>query len=222
MENTTEIYEQIMTELSADNQDIRSRYLKHFGNEISEFAKAMSHAFFVWRELDGGVKGDEKKAHVSALVYSAITLHIISMKLLLWGYLVPAGNLQRQVIETIALALLCSGRDLGILQQYMEDTYRTNQALTDVIGQAEKLGLNEDTLRNLRQTRDFYHKFSHPSLRTLATHIEFSGSGYNLCFGPSFDEGKLDAYRKEVSIRVNLAKVFGDFVSGVIANVADW
>jgi hypothetical protein len=53
---------------------------------------------------------------------------------------------------------------------------------------------------------------------TLANLISFSERGTYV--GASFDKDKSDAYKKEVSGRVNLAKVFENFIESVKANVA--
>ena len=220
MDDPAKVRDTIKHELTADDSDVRAEYLKYFSADVSSFTDAMARAFLNWRALDDEVKGDEKRAHVSALVYSAVTLQILSMKLFLSGYLIPAGNLQRQVLETIALALLCSGKQTGILERYMANQYSTNNAVTHVRRHAETLGLNEEALKILEQSRDFYHKYSHPTLMTIATHMSFSEKG--LYVGASFDEGKLEQYKKEVDGRVNLSEVFSNFVDGVTANVSGW
>ena len=40
--------------------------------------------------------------------------------------------------------------------------------------------------------------------------------------GSAFDEGKIEAFEKEVSGRVGRAMVFPNFVDAVIANVEKW
>ncbi len=51
--------------------------------------------------------------------------------------------------------------------------------------------------------------------------MSFSQKG-GLYVGASFDEGKLEAYKKEMSGRVSLAKAFSNFVDGFSSNVAKW
>jgi len=43
--------------------------------------------------LDSWIEGNADKAVVSALVHAAITLHIVSCKLMLSGHIVAAGNI---------------------------------------------------------------------------------------------------------------------------------
>lgn len=221
METADQARVTILKELSSDDSEVRADYLKHFEADTKNFAASMAQAFMKWREFDTPIKDDEKRAHVSALVYVAITLHVLSMKLFLSGHIIAAGNLFRQVLESIALALLCSGKDLDVLKRFMENKYSSNDAVRDVLRHGEKLSLKADALDVLKQSQEFYHKYSHVTKMTIAAGMSFSQKG-GLYVGASFDDGKLEAYKKEVSGRVSLAGVFPNFVDGVIANVSKW
>jgi hypothetical protein len=61
----------------------------------------------------------------------------------------------------------------------------------------------------------FYHKFSHSTLLALAHNISFNNSG-TIYVGPSFDEEKLFAYRKEVSRRLNIARTISNVIEGIL------
>jgi hypothetical protein len=135
MESHEQAQATIYKELTSDDAEVRSEFLSLFGPEINAFSDAMAHTVLEWRKLDNTVMTDERRAHVSALVYAAFTLHIISFKLFLSGHIVAAGNQFRQVIETIALALLCSSKDLDVLARFMTDKYSTSDAVTHVIRQ---------------------------------------------------------------------------------------
>ena len=213
--------ESLLTELISDDAEVRAKYLSHFEANANEFVDALSHAFMKWRSLDAELQGNEKRAYISALVHTAISLHFLSLKLFLSGHAVAAGNLMRQVVETISLGILCSGKDLGILERVMEDKYSTSDAVRDLLRHSQNLGLSGEGVQALRKTQKFYHQYSHPTLLTMSTFSSFSERG-GLYVGAAFDDGKIDAYRKEVSARVSLAKVFPNFVDGVIANVAKW
>jgi hypothetical protein len=103
METLQEARDTIFNELTSEDAEVRSDYLKHFEGGAKAFAEYMADSFVKWRAFDSHIK-DDGRAHVSALVYIAITLHVLSMKLLLSGQTIAAGNLFRQVIESIALA----------------------------------------------------------------------------------------------------------------------
>ncbi len=213
--------ESLLTELVSDDAEVRAKYLSHFEANSIEFVDALSHAFIKWRSLDAELQGNEKRAYISALVYIAISLHFVSFKLFLSGHAIAAGNLFRQVVETISLGILCSGKDLGFLERVMEEKYSTSDAVRDLLRHSQKLGLSREGVQALKKTQEFYHQYSHPTTLTMATFSSFTERG-GLYLGAAFDDGKIDAYRKEVSARVSLAKVFPNFVDGVIANVAKW
>ncbi len=219
METFEEARDTILAQLTSDDPEVRAEYLEHFQADAEKFSEDMAQAFMKWRSLDADLQDDEKQAYISAQVYLAITLHIISMKLFLSGHIVAAGTLFRQVVESIALALVCSGKDLPILARFMKGEYSTNRAVHDVWRHRKKLGLN-DGVKSLRTTQEFYDKYSHPTPRTIATLMSFSEGG--LYVGAAFDERKVDAYKKEVNGRVGLARIFPNFVDGIIANVAKW
>lgn len=220
METLTEARDKILVELTSDDSDIRTKFLERFEAQATEFSEAMAGADLAWRELDSKAAENEDLAYVSALVFTAITLHIQSMKLFLSGQPVAAGNSFRQVVESIALALLCSGKDLNVLQRFKDDKYSTSDAVRDMLRHSDKLNLLEDGIKALGNAQDFYHKYSHPTKMTIASVMSFSEEG--LYVGSSFDQGKLEAYAKEINGRLGLAKVFVSFVEAVKANVAKW
>jgi len=220
MENLEEAQEKILKELTEEDIEVRGEFLKLFKAEVIKFSEAMAEAFLNWRTLDVGAEKNDKHAYISALVYTSIHLHILSMKLYISGYSVAAGNLFRQVVETIALALLCSGKDLNIIEKFINKKYSTRKSVQDLIPHADKLGLNKDSVKDLKNAVSFYHKFSHINLLTIASGMSFSKQ--SLFVGSSFDQGKIESYKKEVNGRINLALVFSNFIDGVKENFEKW
>ena len=102
----------------------------------------------------------------------------------------------------------------------MTGRYSTNNAVRDVLRNATNLGVNDQALKDLAKAKDFYHKYSHPSHLTIASGMAFSNRGTYV--GAAFDEGKLQAYSKEIQFRLALAKVFSSFIDCVKANIAKW
>ena len=200
METFDEARQTILKELTSDDAEVRAEYLQHFGQQVEKFGDAMARAFVNWRSLDAQVKGNDKVAYVSAMAFTAFTLHVLSMKLFVSGHSVAAGNLFRQVVESIALALLSSGKDLNVLERFMESKYSTNDAVPAAVRQADRLGLNKQAVATLREAQSFYNNYSHPSHLTMAAGVSFSQKGAYV--GAAFDEGKLSSYVKEINLRV--------------------
>ncbi len=157
---------------------------------------------------------------ITGLVQAATTLHIASMKLFLSGNIIAAGNLFRQVLEAMSLALLCSGRDLGVLEQFMQGRYSGAKAVAHVLREHKKLRLNAEALKALKQSQLICNSSSHVTHFTLLNQISVSGE--ETYVGACFDPGKVDAYRQEVDARLGLASVFRSFIEGVRANVETW
>ena len=220
METIEEAQSAISKELAGDDAEVRREFEARFGNEIRGFAGVMAVAFVNWRSLDSEVKDNERLAYVSAWVYTALNVHVNSMKLLIAGHQVAAGNLFRQVVETMALAIVSSSKDLNVLDRFIKGQYSTNDAIHDAKRHATKLGINKDAIDSLGEVQKFYHQYSHPSIFTISAAMSFAEKG--LYVGAAFDEGKMEAYTKEVNSRLSCAEMFSNFIDGVKMNVAGW
>jgi len=212
--------EKILTEITSDDTEARREYLARFADDVKSFSGFMAEAFMRWRSIDDNIGKSEELAYVSGLVYTPITLQIQSMKLFLSGHTVAAGNMFRQVLESIALSLLCSTKRLHFLRRFIDDQYSSNNAVRDVLRNAAKLGVLKDSLEVLKNAHAFYSKYSHPTKLTIASIIPLSGKGVYV--GSSFDKDKLYAYKKEIKGRLGLAEVFPNFITAVKLNVAKW
>ena len=210
----------IFAEITIDDPEVRAEYLTHFKSQAKEFSEVMAQVMLTCLKEHGNAQGNEKRVQVFALVYMAIYLHIGSMKLLLSGNMVASGNLFRQTLETVALALLCAGKDLNFLDRFNKDQYSTNFAIRDLLKNVGRLKLKADGVKALQDGQKFYHKYSHVTKLTIGAAESFTGEG--IYVGASFDKGKLESYAKEVAVRLNLARVLNSFVAAVKANVAKW
>jgi hypothetical protein len=220
MENFQEAKDKIFKELTEEDIETKKQFLSHFKEDVIKFSEAMAEAFLNWRTLDEGSEKNDKHAYISALVYTSIHLHILSMRLFISGHSVAAGNLFRQVVETIALAFLCSGKELKFIDKFIDNKYSPQKSIKDLFKYAGKLGLKKDSIKDLKKAIDFYNKFSHISLLTIASGTSFTKQ--SLFVGSSFDRGKIEAYKKEINGRLSLAKVFTNFIDGVKLNFAQW
>ncbi|MGH8563608.1 MAG: hypothetical protein ACREXW_05775 [Gammaproteobacteria bacterium] len=210
----------IYSEITATAEEVTASFMARYAGEAEQFAELMAQATLAWQDLGSDFERHENIVFVANIVYCAITLHVQSMKLFLSGHIVAAGNLSRQVTEAIATALLSSGKTLKVLDRFIDDRYSTKNAVRDVLRHWETLGLRKVALTALAEAEDFYHLYSHLSKMTVASATCFSQQA--LYVGASFDEGKIDAYDREVQSRLGLAKVFPNFVAAVAANVAKW
>jgi len=212
----------IRNEVIGDDAETRNKFLECFPDQVEEFISLMTAAFENWKDFDGRINGDEKKAHISAIIYGAINNMIVSMKLFLLGYFTAAGNVQRHVLEALPLACLCASKDLNVLDRYIDGKYSTSKAIRDIIRHHERLGIKKDALLIFQKSSELYDKYSHPTLLSTTAHVSLVKKGKELFLGASFDTGKMKGYEKEISSRVNLARVFENFINGVRSNVDAW
>jgi len=208
----------IEAEILGDNAEVKRRFLNHFNKELNDFIRAISEAYDRWRLFDVDLRNDEGRAHISSMIFSVINNHIISMKLLVSGYIIAAGTAERLVLEYIAMAFLSSQPRLEYLKRYMDEKYSTKNAVRDVLREHKKLGLDKEALDILRTSRNFFHKYNHPTLLTMALQTSMSTKG-KIYIGASFDEGKLEYYKKEVRSRLSLASTFCNFIDSICMNL---
>jgi hypothetical protein len=220
MATVTEARQMILAEVTGDDNAVRAAYLKHFDQSAQQFAAAMAESVMRWQSFVETVENNERGRRVAALIMTAITLHVISMKLMISGCTVAGGNLMRQVLEAIALALLCSDHALDVLDRFIDGKYSTNKAVQTVIKHATRLGLVKEGAIQLDRAQEFYHQYSHVSILTIAAGLRLDDQ--QPVVGAFFDDSKLDSYKKEVEGRVSLAEVFANFVDAVAVNVAKW
>ncbi|CAE6701514.1 hypothetical protein [Paraburkholderia aspalathi] len=218
----TQIKVNILRDIGSPDNDARGAFCEHFRAEIDEFATYMSVALNKWGEFfDGVPEDDERRRAVVAILFTTINLNVTSFKLFMSGHTVAAGGLFRQVIESVALALLCSAKDLPVLGQFMDDQYSSSNAVAHLVKFRKAAHVRKDALEPMTKAYKFFHKFSHPTKLTIASSVDFSAGGVPR-LGAFFDPDKLKEYQKDVSGRISLSKAFPNFIDGVLQNVAKW
>ena len=196
--------------------EILDEFKGRFGEKIELFISLMEVAIIRWQEFDNGVQGNRNIALLSSLIYTAINLHSIAAHLFLSGFSIPSGNTQRQVIECIAMAVLGSKTNLGYLHRYDAGKFSIHKAMDVVLKKHHLLNVSREAVIALRDTREFYHTFSHPTNMTSAYQMSMGSPG--LFFGASFDPEKTPEYEKEIVGRLNIAKLFDNLIEGIRRN----
>ena len=208
--------------IGVHDANISHSFIECYGNECEEFVSAMAHAFQYFKNIDGMLSTSEYGAYLTGVAYAALSNHVLSLRLVLLGLIVPAGNLQRYVLECIALALLGSDRGLPMFHEYINNRYSTTKAIKHVIRHHDRLGLNRAALEKLKNSASFYDRYSHPTPLTLATTMAPGKNGPCIVLGGIYDESKDKAYRKEIESRLGLAKTFVNFLEGIERNARKW
>jgi len=201
---------------------VSHQFIETYSDQCEEFVSRITSAFQRFQPLDQKLSKVEYGAYLAAITYASLSNHVLAFRLILLGALVPAGNLQRYVLESIALALLGSDRGLPMFQEYIDGRYSTTKAIPQVIRHRERLGLNMPALRQLQSAVRFYDRYSHPTVVTLATTMTMREDGAGVVLGGIFDESKKDVYRQEIESRVSLAGTFVNYLDGIDRNASTW
>lgn len=203
-----------------NDTEIQNQYSLHYKADLDLFVSNIGTAFKKWDELDKVIMSTQKEADalISALLFASIHSHVVSMKLFIMGLLVPSGNTQRYVLESISLALLMSRPSIGISKRYIEGKYSPNKAVRDVIKNCNKLNLNREGLATLENAMKRYHNYSHPSLLSIAGVMTVNPDNPRIIFGGEFDVHKDYIYKKELKSRVGLASIFPSIIDAVGIN----
>lgn len=209
-------------DLRSSDEGARAEFRLHFGGQVDEFARRMAVTLWRWHELYEAIpEKDERQGMVVGIVFTTINLNVQSFKLFISGYTVAAGALFRQVMEGMALALLCSTKDLPVLDNFMADKYSTNDAIHHLNKNAKAAGVNPESLKTLNLAYRFFHRFAHPTKLTIAASANFSmDAAPNL--GAFFDPGKKAEYEKDINGRISFAGVLPNAVDGVANNLKAW
>lgn len=220
MDLLNEARDKIVREVTTIDPEVINSFLALYKDQIDAFVENMAKSMVAWNGLEAMLINNEKIVYVVNIAYCAIMLNVQSLKLFLSGHQVASGNLLRQVLESVSMALLCSGKSLPILDQFLNDRYSTKNAVRDVRRYSADLGLRKEGVLALANAEGFYHKFSHFSKLTVGVSTSFSEQG--LYVGASFDEAKIKGYDSEIKNRLNLSSVFPNFLAAVSRNLSSW
>lgn len=209
-------------DLRASDDGAKREFYKCFGAQIDEFATHMAVTLCRWHELYEALPdNDERQGMVVGIAFTTINLNAQSFKLFISGYTVAAGALFRQTLEGVALALLCSTKELPVLDRFMADKYSTNDAIHHLNKNAKAAGVNSESLKTLNVAYRFFHRFSHPSKLTIASSANFSeDAAPNL--GAFFDPAKKAEYKKDIRGRISFTSVLPNALDGIARNLKAW
>lgn len=218
--------EDIVKEIFGDDLSPLKKFQDTYSKEVLESSEEFSEVYKKFLSMDRVAKDDKQKMYVSGFVYSILNNLLVSMKLLAIGNFIPSGNLMRQAIEAVAVAILCSeknkidvyGKKKKIKKIFYYKKFMSNhslahssKSLSQLHLNRELLGINIEALEQLTKSRTFYHQYSHPSKLGLGVILSFAEKG-EIYMGSCFDEGKQKAYQKELSQRIQFCKILPNLI----------
>ncbi|AKM45308.1 hypothetical protein NL30_36310 [Burkholderia contaminans] len=206
-----------------DDFFVRERFAAPLALKIDDMADALAACFKRLRPLMTATR--ESRAPrtdlLTAFVIGALDDLAVSTKLLLTGKLAASGNVARQAIEGVAMAMLCSvERELVIEQRprqgnrlgrYWELLLANDRvvegqhAVRQLRWNAELIGAAEPWIDLLAVGQKRLSGVSHAGPLAIATRTSLSGTG-PIVFGGQFDPEKDSMYRVEMEYRIALCR----------------
>ncbi|MDR0242896.1 MAG: hypothetical protein LBJ65_14950 [Burkholderia sp.] len=210
--------------LLSDDEDIRAQFATHLGAELDRLVGVLAHCFEWMAPITEAADhvGTQQTALAAGFGLGTLDDLLVATKLLLAGKLAAAGNVMRQVIEGIAMSILCAADGELILEYrkksgavrgcYWERAWRSDpsvqahHALKQLDWNAAQLGVLPQAVEVLARSKKHYNQFSHCGWATIASRAVRNTPGL-VYLGGHFDEGKLDVYRDEMQQRIGLCRV---------------
>jgi hypothetical protein len=201
--------EEIRAIILSTNEDVRNQFLQYFSSEVDSFIANLPGVYDRMQAMAARVPYDRRSAWADEFLFTAFNSLLTSFHLLISGFNVPSGNLMRHYAEAVAMALLLSHRQIDTFSMIDKDPqkFSVHKAMALVMRNrtARLLGVDGAGWQKFKELTSFYDQYSYPSVFAVSSGHIFSSSGYRQ-MGSEFDTAKLDAYRKEISLRISAAQ----------------
>lgn len=215
-----------------DDAHVRYQFGEKLAPEVTELAAALAPCFEWMDPLTTAADraGTQQAGLAAGFGLGVLDDLLVATRLLLGGQLAAAGNVMRQVIEGIAMSVLCSAHDDLIISRKKtgpvmgcywalahrsDPSVQAHHALEQLGWNAAQLGLTHAAVERLRLAKRHYNQFSHCGWATIASRVIRDTPGL-VYLGGHFDEGKLDLYRDELHERIGLSGVLPQFLEHLL------
>jgi len=197
---------------------VTKRFVSIFREDVERFSGGVSEACHALaRYIDAEVQMEAARKGVSfSQAYFLYAVHgaMLSTRLFLSGYLVPAGNEARQTVEALATAVLLPFPDTGLLRDLQEGREVTHKSLERLVRNAQKLGIAKSSAVTLKKQAQWFDVYSHSSQGALAASGVLDLSDHWRLKGV-FDANHMDKYTKEMTNRNSMTRLLRTTTVGV-------
>ncbi|RQY49121.1 hypothetical protein DF112_23980 [Burkholderia stagnalis] len=221
-----------------DDYFVRQKFAGPLEQQIAEMAAVLAACFKRLPSIVNAAR-ELRTARTDLLkgfVVGVLDDLVVSVKLLLAGKAAASGNVARQAIEGLAMALLCStDHELVILERpkqgdlrgrYWQMAMVPDERLIEGQRAVQQLGWNAETLRLpkdwitwLAAAQKRYSAVSHAGGLTIALRTNLNGAAA-ISFGGHFDPEKLDWYRVEMTHRILLGRELAEVIEYLVHTMA--
>lgn len=163
--------EHLVREIFDSDEEVKKQFENKFSGEILKFAEAISGTFARYDKLVKSPQESVQTGLFLAFLHGVLDELVTSMKLFVSGKMGASGNLVRQTLEGICMAILCSEtkplklqKDETVYWKLVEaEDQRSEGHRASYILEAnyDKLGVLQDGARQLKDTIKTYHQASH-------------------------------------------------------------
>jgi hypothetical protein len=206
----------VIGELFDPDESVRELFRNRFSAQAISFSEAIAPAFARFQKFAEDGQCCVQSALVCGFVHGVLDDLVTSTKLLLSGKLSASGNLFRQSVEGICMAIMCSHQDtlsIGdrecsywkLIEAGAQET-EGHLAARQIAKNWDKLGLNREGAEQLKKNVANYHQHSHAGLLAMACRMDLGPNGL-IHIGGHFDDAKVDGYEAELVQRIELAKL---------------
>lgn len=201
--------------ICSGNMETIQQFEEHFTDDLDVFAETFCRAFKQFQEMNSKINMDERTATISYYLFNGMRNLICSFQLLFLGYLIPSGNMMRQFMESIDVAILfkVSESEFEKFQRkgayyrvgYAADKVSKHLNSTKIYPAAWKLWLEQEKHYNLT---------SHPSAFALSEILDFNTG--NKVLGSHLDIEKMEGYRNEITNIISAAQNLENLIAGIL------
>ncbi|MDD1494060.1 hypothetical protein DF016_10895 [Burkholderia stagnalis] len=227
----------VLQELLDADQGVRDAFAQALEPELKELAAALAESFSKLQPLlVAGERVNQPRTNLMiALAFGVIDDIVVSTKLLLAGKLPASGNVMRQALEGLAMALLCSTDALLAIEKkpekrpvqarywekFMKGDSRVQgqHALRQLAWNAGVLGVNPDGVGVLQRAQKFFHPFSHCGQLAIASRAALAHPG-RFHIGGHFEDAKLGGYRIHMGQHIGLCGVLPPFLEYLLGTLS--
>ena len=208
-------------ELLGSPTEVLRQFLAHFDADARKFVLEIATAARVWEQFGDAAKKREQTqkelTYSSAYFLNSVNFTLVSTRLLLSGYIVPAGNQARYAVESLAFGVLSAFPDTGAYRDWKKGHDIEYKALDWLTRNAEHCRVDKKNVEMLNTQIKCYDKYSHPSREALKSIWlppcqQHPDGAWNV--GAIFVEGDLEEYRQELENRLRLAQLIAHTIAG--------
>ncbi len=233
--------DEVIKELTSPNLEELDQFTKHFPQEVVGFAESFSDVFKKYLELRHCAEKNAEKTRpigqkdfVVFFSYQILDNLFTSFKTLLMGFQTASGNLMRQVVEGVAVVILCATssqikrkdktktKNFHYYECFKTDkSYaRSHNSIRLLEDNKEIVRISDYGLEILKLLKEYNNRYSHPSFWSTSSFISIGNPG-KMYIGGCFDEGKVEWYKQEIEARIQFCRKLPPLFDGLLLRVKD-